>query len=282
MSTNPDENISGFHDEKKVNIIGYPGDVRDPFITKDDKYLFFDDYNQKGFMSIFYAEKIDDITFNFIGELPRIGNEHSDFCPTMDSLNNFYFISRRDLETTKNATIFTGSFSNNIVDNVRHVSGTIISPDTLDVNFDVNISYDGKRLLATSVMFDESYFEYDTDLILAFKSGDLFNLAENTDEIFKNINTSEFNECYAELSKDGLELFFIRYNLQGLFKARMFYAKREKTSLPFAEASLISIPVENDSLVNISSPSLSGDGKRLYYQKGQFRKYYNVYMMSRE
>ena len=55
--TNPANNISEFTHEKEVTIVGYTGDAMEPFISKNDKYLFFNNLQGTNSKDIYYAEK---------------------------------------------------------------------------------------------------------------------------------------------------------------------------------------------------------------------------------
>jgi hypothetical protein len=282
MTTNPAADASGFYNEQKVTINGYSGDPRSPFISKDDNYLFFDSWSKNENMDIYYAEKIDNITFNFLGEVKGCNSNFNDFCATMDSYNNFYFISMRDLDSTHNATLFGGTFDNGIVSNLHKISGTINSPNMNDLNYDVNISSDGNILLTTSIILSNGSV-FDKDIKYAMKTGLDFNtpVYDNANDILFNINTTEANECCAELSSDGLELFYSQYSIPFTSKSKLLYAKRKSINDPFSEPILITEPVNNDTTSSVWAPSLSADGKRLYYYKFHNRKY-SVYMISRD
>ncbi len=281
MTTNPARDASGFYNEQKVTITGFTGELQNPFISKDDKYLFFDSWSKNEYLEIYFAEIIDDITFNFIGEVKGVNSQFNDFCPTMDSNNNFFFVSNRDQDSTYNSMLFSGTFDNGTVSNLHKISGTINNPNMNDLNYDVNISSDGNILLTTNIMLSDSGREFNADINYAMKIGSDFNIPDNGNDIFFNINTTDANECYAELSSDGLELFYSQYSIPFTSNAKLLYATRKSINDPFSEPILITEPVNNDTTSHVWAPSLSADGKRLYYYKIHYREH-SVYMISRD
>ena len=277
--TNADGTDPGFRNVQQVSIIGYSGNIRNPFISKDDKYLFFNGTTNN--YNIYYAEKVDDITFTFKGELQGVNSSAGETNPTMDADNNFYFISNRDLDSTHNATIFAGIFNNGTVSNLHKVNGTINSPNFHNVNLDVNVSSDGNTLFTTNVMFNEDFHDYKTDINFALKNADDFNIPDNMSDFLININTQKSNASYAEISSDGLELFYSQFTIPANGSPKLCYAKRKNIDLPFSAPVLITEPYKADSIAFIYAPTLSGNGKKLYYQKSISRND-RLYMISRD
>jgi hypothetical protein len=66
--TNP-EVVSEFGNEQKVTITGYSSDAMEPFISKNGDYLFFNNFQGNNGKELYYAERVDDITFEFKGEI---------------------------------------------------------------------------------------------------------------------------------------------------------------------------------------------------------------------
>ena len=55
--------------EIEVTINGLIVDAMEPFISDDENYLFFNNLNSGGTTKLFYATKVNDSTFNYVGEL---------------------------------------------------------------------------------------------------------------------------------------------------------------------------------------------------------------------
>jgi hypothetical protein len=57
---------------ERVTIRGYKGEAMEPFITRDGRYLFFNNLNDPAVnTNLYYAERVDDLTFEFRGESRR-------------------------------------------------------------------------------------------------------------------------------------------------------------------------------------------------------------------
>lgn len=85
-----------FISPRSVEIIGYDKSAMEAFITRDGKYLFFN--NEEGDApkqqkNVYYALRIDDTHFQFMGEIKGINSNEVDAVPTMDRDGNFYFVS---------------------------------------------------------------------------------------------------------------------------------------------------------------------------------------------
>ena len=79
--------------EIQVTINGLSFDAMEPFISSDGNYLFFNNLNDGVNTKLFYATKVNDSTFNYVGELNGTNQTtppHLDAVADMDTLNNFY------------------------------------------------------------------------------------------------------------------------------------------------------------------------------------------------
>ena len=142
-----------FTNPEPVTIEGYTQDAMEPFISPDGNYLFFNNSNSASTTNLYYATRIDDVTFQFQGEIAgaNAGPLTLSAVPSMDINNIFYFISNRSYAQTF-STIYSGTFSNGSLSNVALVPG--VSKDKLgDVNFDQCISPDGGTLYFVDGVF---------------------------------------------------------------------------------------------------------------------------------
>src|SRR5260221_3567599 len=90
-----------FTNPQPVTIIGYTQDAMEPFISPDGNYLFFNSSNSKPPTNLYYATRIDDLTFQFQGEIGGVNVPGAlTAVATMDSNNIFYFISNRSYPQT--------------------------------------------------------------------------------------------------------------------------------------------------------------------------------------
>ena len=109
-SVPPPPEYHGFGAEQRVAIRGYAGDAMEPFITRDGRYLFFNNRNDPRIdTNLHYAERVDDLTFDYRGELQGANSPVLDAVPSMDRDGNLYFISTRSYAQTL-STLYRGRF----------------------------------------------------------------------------------------------------------------------------------------------------------------------------
>jgi len=272
--------ISEFTNERKVTITGYSGDAMEPYITKDGHYIFFNNFQGANGKDLYYAERKDDITFEFKGEIEGVNTPFVDGNPTMDAQNNFYFISTRSLDKG-NKTIYAGVFNNGIVTDLHEIIGTINIPTPYWINMGVEISKNGSTLFSSNAKFNiGETFPNEGNIRIAIKDGTEFNILLSETEILKNINTANAIEYAGEISADELELFYSQVTLSNPPVFKLFYAKRKEINGIFESPISITEPFKNNLNAFVEGPTLSDDGKRLYYHKfdgGTF----SIFMLSR-
>ena len=98
-----------FTNPEPVTIEGYSADAMEPFISPDGNYLFFNDSNSLPQTNLYYATRIDDVTFQFQGEIGGANATGLNAVASMDVNNTFYFVSTRSYSETL-STIYWGSF----------------------------------------------------------------------------------------------------------------------------------------------------------------------------
>ena len=279
--TNPGDSDSEFTNERKITIIGYTSDVMEPFISKDERYLFFNNFQGPNSKDIYYAEKVNDTTFVFKGEVQSVNSAYVDGNPTLDAQNNFYFISTRDLDSG-NKTIFGGIFNNGSVANLHKINGTINIPTQFWINMGVEISKDGNTLFASNAKFKiGDNFPNKGNIRFALRTDNEFNIPDNEAKILGNINTGEAIEYAGEISADGLELFYSQVTLSDPPIFKLYYAKRNQINSIFGNPISITEPFRDNLNAFVEGPSLSDDGKRLYYHKLE-NGAFSIFMLSRD
>ncbi len=247
-----------FTNPQPVTIQGYSQDAMEPFISPDGNYLFFNNSNSAAQTNLYYATRIDDLTFQFQGEIVGANAPGLNAVASMDSNNIFYFVSTRSYSQTL-STIFSGNFSNGSLSNVAIVPG--ISKDKLgDVNFDQCISPDGSTLYFVDGVFNGGSVPQHASIAIAKRNGDQFARLKNSVEIMRKVNTHGLN--YApDISKSGLEFFFTRIPGQPPMPPPVIYtATRASKSVPFGK------PRKIEAITGFAeAPALSPDEKSLYY-----------------
>ncbi|MFD1615089.1 hypothetical protein [Gelatiniphilus marinus] len=114
-----------FGSEIEVTINGLTFDAMEPFISSDGNYLFFNNLNDGINTKLYYATKINDSTFNYVGELTganQTTTPHLDAVADMDSNGNFYWTSTRNYPTELE-NLFHGTFNAGNVNGIGRVKG---------------------------------------------------------------------------------------------------------------------------------------------------------------
>ena len=255
-----------FSDPKPVRILGYDGEAMEPFLSRDGRYLFFNNRNDpKVDTDLFWAERIDDLTFRFLGPLAGANSHDLDAVASMDRDGEFYFVSSRDYAAT-GALIHRGTFRNGRVYDVAVVPG-LVSKARPGFNFDAEISADGSRLYYV----ESRRGAHDSRLAVADRAGPGFVRDGRSDDILRQVNGAGLVYAPAT-SADGLELFFTRAETTfGLpvNAPKIYEARRRRSDLPFGPPVLIS------AITGFAeAPTISPDNLTLYYHArvdGRFR-----------
>lgn len=254
-----------FVNPRKVTIVGLNFSAMEPFISRDSRYLFFNSEKNDpagGDKNIYYAERIDDITFRYKGEVKGINTKVVDGVPTMDREGNFYFVSIAGYNKANHFnTVYRGKFRDGKVKNIQPLPElSLRSPGWL--NMDIEISADGNTLYATQTWFGDGPPPTKSYFFSATRKGDSFIVDNNSEQIFSNINTDDV-EYAASISTDQLELFFTRgsdFDSAPAFSS--YYSKRDNIHEAFGE------PEKIRAITGFSeAPAITDDGSLLYYHK---------------
>lgn len=243
-----------FANPQRVTIAGYAGQAMEPFITRDGSMLFFNDSNQGPVTRLYWSRRINDLAFQFEGQIGGVNTSSLDAVASMDRSGNFYFISPRSYPRTF-STIYRGVFARGAVPGVNLVPG--VSRDQPGwVNFDAEISADGGTLYFVDSYFGTFGQPQNASIVIARRHGNGFVRAPDSDVIMREIDTNALN--YApDTSADQREIFFTRLDPDG---PAIYRASRASTSIPFGK------PAKIDAITGFAEgPSISPDGRSLYY-----------------
>jgi hypothetical protein len=204
-----------FGSEIKVTINGLTSDAMEPFISPDGNTLFYNSLNSADTTNLYYATKINDSTFNYVGLVGGTldtSSNHLDAVPSIDSLSNYYWTSLRDFPSSPE-TIRRGIYSAGSVTNINKVYGTfnIFIPGWLV--FDAAINFKGDKLYYSNAYFNNCAFGAPciAKLGVAQKLNDsTFSKLTNSDLIFSNVNDTSYIIYAPQVTKDGLELYYTR------------------------------------------------------------------------
>jgi hypothetical protein len=263
-----------FSNPEMVQILGYndnegnSNDAMEPFISRDGNYLFFNNLNTgttTNPTNLFWATRIDDVTFQYQGE---IGGEVNSIGPldavaSLDMNGNFYFITTRSYESAGApgylSTIYSGPFADvSDVASVTPVSPVagVAAPKLGLINFDQEISADGNTLYFTQGNYSTGNLT-STEMMVATRQSGTFVIDPHSAKIMKTINDKYLNYA-ADTSADELEFFFTRTNLK--VGPAIYMATRKSATKPFGE------PKKIDAITGFAeAPSISPDNLSLYY-----------------
>lgn len=252
---------TAFTNVAAVTISGYSGDAMEPFISRDGQYLFFNDRNDPATNTeLYYASRIDDRTFTFLGPVPGTSSPQLDAVASLDTLGNFYFVSTRSYDTTL-STLYAGRFDPTGVTGVALVGGVSLLRGGA-VNFDAEIGADGGTLWFVDGDFGAQGDLRAARLVYATRSAGTFVRAADSDTVLATVNGGGLNYAPA-ISTDGRELFFTRWasTTDGSVPA-IYRATRASAASPFGTPEVVAATTGF-----VEAPSLSADGRLLYFHR---------------
>jgi hypothetical protein len=254
---------AAFGEPRRVTIRGYEGDAMEPFLTRDGRFLLFNNRNDPRInTNLHYATRVDELTFEYRGEIKGVNTPALEGVPSMDSAGNFYFISTRSYGQTF-STLYRDRFSDGAVSAVELVSGVSRRQPGI-VMFDAEISADGSTLWVVDGEFSGGPHPRSADIVIAVREGNGFRRLPASAELLKNVNTSALEYAPA-VSRDGLELFFTR--AAGSMPS-IYRAARRSDREPFAAPERVAVISGF-----VEAPALTADGRALYYHKLEERRF---------
>jgi Tol biopolymer transport system component len=248
-----------FGDPQRVTIVGYDDDAMEPFLSRDGRYLLFNNLNEPTVnTNLHFAERIDDLTFQYRGELSGVNTDALEGVPTLDRENRFYFVSPRSYDSTR-STVYRGTFADGVVSAVELVPGLSRQEPGI-VNFDIEVSADGETLYTVDARFGASGVE-SADFVLLRRQGNGFVRAPEGPALLANINTPDL-EYAACISADGRTLLFTRAHLGALPSVSIFAAQRASATDAFGPA------VKLEALTGfVEAPTFAADESAVYYHR---------------
>lgn len=261
-----------FGSEIEITINGLSFDAMEPFISADGNYLFFNNLNDGINTKLYYAVKVNDSTFNFIGELTganQTTSPHLDAVADMDNSGNFYWTSTRDYPSELN-NLFHGTFNAGNISNIERVQGDFNRNTPGWLVMDHGISFDGQYLYFNNARFDDANCQgpCETTLGIAKKNSlSVFNTLSNSDAILQNINNSNYIYYAPCISSDNLELYYTRY-VKGPITTNTTFdicvAVRSNSSLEFSVPKVLF----SETIANlVEAPTLTVNKNIIYYHK---------------
>lgn len=273
---------TSFGPEIPVTINGLNFDAMEPFISPDEQTLFFNSLNSGGNTNLYFAERINDSTFNYIGLVngtfdPNI--PHLDAVPSIDSSNFFVWVSLRDYPNTLQ-NLISGQWQGNGVNTVRRVNGDFYISQPGYLIMDAALNYDGSQLIYCNALFNScpNALPCSARLGISEKVNDsTYNKISNTDSVLALVNDSNFLVYAPQLSSSGLELYFTRLQPSGI-NTEICVSVRNTLSDAF---SLPQVLVSNNGFVP-EAPSLTANEQKLYYHKKNMSGVNRIFLRYRD
>lgn len=244
-----------------VVIEGYQDHAMEPFLTRDDRILMFNNSNAPGVdTDLHWAERVAADRFVYRGRIGGANSNQLDGVASMDHSGMFYFVTTRSYWRDQE-TLYRGRFAGGRITDLAIVRGiSLRTPGHL--NFDAEISQDGQTIYAVDGVFRGGPVPRSADLFIAHRRGDRFVRDPESSRIFRRINTGALEYAPATTA-DQLELFFTRLS-GSLFarKLQIMHATRTSRDAAFSAPRVIGAITGF-----VEAPTLSRDGRTLYYHK---------------
>jgi Tol biopolymer transport system component len=256
---------------RRVELIGYDDHAMEPFISRDGRYLLFNNLNEPSVNTdIHYAERKDDFTWIYRGKVNGINTPELEGCPTMDRTGRIFFVSPRSYSKTL-CTIYTGRFKDGTVTDVELVE-SISRKKPLVVNFDVDVSPDGRTLIFVDSRFWPWLGPRSADLVIATWDGTRFVRLPDSARLMNAVNKQTALQYAPTISADGLTLYFTRFDRGSGFAGPQIYrATRTSAESAFGD------PVHLEGLGDfVEGSALSPDEHLLYFHRKDGEKH-NLY-----
>ncbi len=261
-----------FNSEIEVTINGLSFDAMEPFVSPNGNYLFFNNLNDGINTKLYYATKINDSTFNYVGEITgtnQVTTPHLDAVADMDINGNFYWTSTRNYPNELN-NLFHGTFSAGNVIDIERVQGDFNMNIPGWLVMDHGISLDGQFLYFNNARFDDTNClgPCETVLGIAQKNNDsTFSTLPNSTSILQNINDANYIYYAPCVSSDNLELYYTRYIKEPITSSTVFeicVAVRSNSTSNFSVPKVLF----SETISNlIEAPTLTVDKNIIYYHR---------------
>ncbi|MCB0400548.1 MAG: T9SS type A sorting domain-containing protein [Flavobacteriales bacterium] len=257
--------------EKEVTINGLTFDAMEPFISPDKNYLIFNNLNDGVTTKLYYATRVNDSTFNFVGEVVgtnQTTTPYLDAVPDMDSSSVFYWTSSRDYPNQLD-NLHRGVFSGGTVSGIQRVHGDFNMGIPGWLVMDHGISYNGQLLYYNNARFDGICTgPCETHIGIAQKVNDsTFTKIANSDSILGTINDTNYIYYATYISTDNLELYYTRYLKGTITPSTSFEICVAVRNSPTDTFSVPAVLFSEFIADIVEAPCLTVDKQLMYYHK---------------
>jgi len=260
-----------FGPEIEVTINGLTFDAMEPFVSPDGNTLFFNNLNDGVDTKLYYATKVNDSTFTFVGELNGTNQTvqpHLDAVADMDSLNNFYWTSTRDYPAQLD-NLHYGTYTAGTVAATGRVHGDFNKNTVGWLVMDHGISIDGQLLYYNNARFDGvCQGPCETELGIAQKVNDsTFNKIPASSAILQTVNDTNYIYYAPCISSDDLEFYYTRFPKDTVTASTLFEICVAVRTSPTGNFSVPAV-LFSETIANlIEAPTLTTDKQIMYYHR---------------
>ena len=261
-----------FGSEVEVTINDLSFDAMEPFLSSNGNYLFFNNLNDGENTKLYYATKVNDSTFTYVGELigrNQTATPHLDAVADMDANGNFYWTSTRNYPAELN-NLFRGTFSDGKVSDVERVNGDFNKNTPGWLIMDHGISLDGQYLYFINARFDKENCQgaCETTIGVAQKdNASKFTTLPSSESILKNINNANYIDYAPCISSDNLELYYTRYLKGEITENTIFEMCVAVRSDAMSEFSVPKVLFSEKIGNLVEAPTLTVDKNKMYYHQ---------------
>jgi hypothetical protein len=259
------QNYPSFGPEIKVFISGYTGDAMEPFLSPDGTTLFFNSLNDGVQTRLYYATRVDDSTFTFIGEVNGANepnNPQLNAVASLDTTGNFVWVSARDYPAEFD-NLHRADYASGNCSSVNRVHGNFYIYQPGYIVMDAALTYDGSQLFYCNAFFDTCVVPCSASLGIASKVNDsTFNTIANSSALLQNVNNPAYCVYAPQLSTDGLELYFTRY-VVGVFDTEICVSVRPSPADTFS----VPIVLVSEFPNTPEAATLNNSASLMYYHK---------------
>ncbi len=262
----------GFAHPRPVVIRGYAGSAMEPFVTPDGKYLLFNNSNTAMHTTLRYATRVDDTTFLYGGAVSGANDVTAlTAVPAVTANETLFFISTRSYARSL-STVYEARFHGGTAAGVALVAG-LAAPRRGIINFDVDVSPDGSSLYVSEGAFNGGSAPDAASIVEYTRLNGGFVRSVSSERVLKEVNDPTALTYAADISSNGLELFFTRATAGA--PPRIYRAVRSAPSLPFGDVQLVGAATGF-----VEAPALSGDRRLLYFHR-HTGHHFSIYVASR-
>ena len=246
----------------EVAIAGYDGIAMEPFVSRDGRFLLFNNSNDPASNTdLHFASRVDDLHWTYGGPIAGANTATLEGTPTMDRDGRLFFVSLRSYAQTA-CTIHSARFVAGAASDVQLVD-SICRHEPGVVNFDVDVDASGTVLTFVDSHFGANGQPQDAVLVLARWNGSQFVRSADSATVLAAVNAGSALQYAPALSADQLTLWFTRLaSVSGGAPAADLARPARRATAPF------DAPVRIDGLGDfVEAPALSADEKLLFFHR---------------